>query len=217
MVILLDSFDPDPFSTCEPLWAQHPSASVFYSAMGQSFKLTRHYTLTSVKFRLCIMGSPSGSVKAVLYAHTGIFGSGNATGPALATSEVEDISQLPTYPTTALIEFSFIGDNQYVLETAVPYFIIIQTLSDTVVDISNNVRVAATFNFSVTHEGNAIFYRLSAWYSTTVQDILFYLYGNPASRTGYIGHLKPLALSGYEGTNEEYIKAKSDSGVLITS
>lgn len=102
-------------------------------SLGETFKTPNdgtNYYLTSVKFKVKKTGTPTGTLVAKLYAHTGSFGDGSTskpTGAALATSTTSlgnaDI-------TTSYVEYtwSFAGTYQLTANTA--YVIVLESSVD---------------------------------------------------------------------------------------
>lgn len=92
-------------------WSIFGAAS---SAVSQSFTATG-VTLDSAKFYLRkSVGSPTGNATAILYAHSGTFGTNSVpTGSALATSDPFDVSTLTS--SFQLATFNFTGVNRYAL------------------------------------------------------------------------------------------------------
>ena len=164
---LLDSY---PTGNAEA-WASFH----FFPCQGQTFKLTGDYEITKAKYYLTKVGSPTGTLVAKIYAHTGTFGiNGKPTGTALATStNTVDISTLPTWPSTALKDFYF--DN-WSSQPNVPYCLSFEVASGTI-DESNHPS-GANDTSSPTHEGNWFYYQ-SGWGYDPNYDAIFYLYGVP--------------------------------------
>ena len=135
---------------------------------GQSFTGDRR-KLTSVKFYIRRVGSPTGTVKAQLFAHTGTFGtSSNKTGSALASSSEIDVATLDT--DFGLVEFIFEGENQISLSNGTHYCIQL-TGFDMSGDVPNCVSMGR--DLEGTHSGN-FYYNAGV---VADSDLCFYVYG----------------------------------------
>ena len=96
--IIIDSYGVANFGALDTLTSTHPSASGAKSAWYQSFEAPVTANLSSVQFYIRKTLSPTGNAVAVLYAHTGTFGTSSApTGAALATSDEVDVPSLPKH------------------------------------------------------------------------------------------------------------------------
>ena len=144
-----------------------PVHAGWVTEMGQSFTAIEG-TLDSVQFYLDRTGSPSGDVYAVLYAHSGTYGtSSEPTGTPLAVSAPVASSSIPTSP-RSLVKFSF--DNTLSLEAGENYVIAIRhTAGD------DNNYVTGWLNFGSAHAGNRSEFQNSTW-SVVNWDLVFYLY-----------------------------------------
>jgi len=171
---LIDSFDgTDAFVY---LYGVHPAAGLVTSP-GQSFTTTgSSLKITSAKFYMKIYsGAPVANVAAVLYAHTGTYGSSSLpTGSILATSATYDTTALTS--SYQLIEFTFSGAQQYVMDASTYYCIAVQALSATTLDGSNVIAVGSTTTYA-THGGNAFNYE-NNWYASSGTDVFFFVYGD---------------------------------------
>ena len=175
MVDTIDSYAETEYDSDTSLAIVHPSDSAAYSCTGQSFTMigTNRY-LSSVKFYLSKTGSPTGVLRAILYAHTGTYGTSSVpTGTALATSDDFDTSTLTTSPT--LITFTFPESQRYLMIANAYYCIMIQVTSGTV-NNGNNINVGRDHD-SPSHSGNGSSYTNGAWVTTTY-DRIFYVYGS---------------------------------------
>ena len=138
---------------------------------GQSFNADAGYYFTSAKFRMRKESSPTGTIYAKLYAHTGTFGTnGTPTGSALE-SIGKDVSTLGG--TYAEVTFDFAGTT--LLTKDANYFICLEYAGG---DADNYVPVSAGSS-SPTHEGNSAVYNGSSW-STDSKDLYFKGYGTVA-------------------------------------
>lgn len=141
------------------------------SKYGQTFT-SIDGILDSCKFRIQKVGSPTGNAVAVLYAHTGTYGTdGTPTGSALATSDVFDVSTLTT--SHQLITFNFSGVNRYNIVNATHYCI---SLEYSLADASNYVAIAADSS-SPTASGNSFQYT-TGWVSGSGKDFIFFVYAS---------------------------------------
>ena len=138
--------------------------------LGQSFTGTAS-DLSSCKFYLQKNdGGSTGTLRALLYAHTGIFGSGGTpTGPILATSDTINVTSLST--SLGLVEFTFSGVEQYTMSSGTNYFILVELVAD----VNDNVNIGIDSS-SPTHAGNGYFSPFGA----QTYDICFYVYSGGA-------------------------------------
>ena len=141
-------------------------------ALGQTF-LGVGGKITSCKFYLKTVGSPSGNVYAKLYDHTGQYGStGKPTGDALAASDAVNVVTIGT--SVSLITFTFSGINQVQLQNGTPYCLVLST--DTVGDSSNYVYLGEDYQNSL-HSGNFFYSNdSSTWTANDTYDAIFYIY-----------------------------------------
>jgi hypothetical protein len=146
------------------------SAGLATKMVGQSFT-SNGWVLSSCKFYLRKNNSPTGSVYAKLYSHTGTFGSTGVPSTLLATSDAIDISTLST--SFALVTFTFTGAEKYAMVNGTNYFIVFD--ASAAGDGSNHVSVGVDTTSS-THAGNRANYTTS-WASTSA-DACFYIYGD---------------------------------------
>ena len=141
---------------------------------GQSFTCDSSAVLVSCRFYLKKAGSPTYSAKAVLYAHSGTYGtSGIPTGAALATSDIFDVATLTT--NYQLITFNFSGINQYQMIAGTHYVIMITNVGG---ETSNTLIGKA--DSAGTHDGNGVTRSLSG-YSASNKDLLFFVLTNGAT------------------------------------
>lgn len=139
-------------------------------AVSQSFDPgATSYSVTSCKFDLKKAGSPTGNATAVLYAHSGTYGTSSVpTGAALATSNNFDVSTLTT--SYVLNELTF--PTPYIIDANTKYTI---TFNFSGGDASNEVFLGSD-NSSPTHSGNIARY-VSSWTAAGGEDACFYVYG----------------------------------------
>ena len=141
---------------------------------GQSFKLTQGALITSVKFRLSKVNSPTGNLTAEIWAHSGTFGSGAVpTGSALAVSTNSiDVSTLPTDASASVLsELTF---TPYAIAANVPYFLI-------AAHTPSSPNFAELHGHNVgggsAHAGNGVQFISGNWVASASTDFDFYLYG----------------------------------------
>ena len=175
---LIDSYGESNQDYLIPILFLHPTTSVVPSEVGQSFtSLSTPYNILSVKFYLCKVGSPTGMAHAVLYAHSGIYGTFSApTGSPLATSENFDVSTLPSYPTLQLETFTFNTSQQYTLAASTYYCIDFQNPTSGTINSTNYILFGYD-GTSPTHSGNYFENWSSGWHSYDSRDAIFYVYG----------------------------------------
>lgn len=139
---------------------------------GQSFTNTNSITLSSCKAYLTKTGSPTGSIYAYIYAHTGTYGStGVPTGSALATSDAVDVSTLTG--SQALYTFTFSGANKITLTASTYYCLVIAYNGGN----SSNLINVFRDNSSSTHSGNWYYSGNASSWTAANQDMIFYVYG----------------------------------------
>jgi len=171
---LIDSYtDAGTYVTIKDL---HPSDSARTSANGQSFTSpATRFKITRAEFLIYKTGSPTGDAHAVLYAHSGVYGTSSVpTGAPLATSDSFDVSTLGG--AGVYIMFNFTGAQQVDLTPDTYYVIALEgPTAGTINDVSDwvNIRRDATG----AHSGNRIRYTNGAWAAEAAHDVNFYLYG----------------------------------------
>lgn len=142
---------------------------------GQSFTmLSSDYYLSSCKFYIKKLGSPTGNVTASLYAHSGTYGTSSVgTGNALATSTTSlDISTLDG-ETFSLQEFLF--DESFLMRANTYYVIVLNYNGGS---IGNTLNIGQDGS-SPGASGNRVYY-ISSWTGDSGYDVCFYVYGNSA-------------------------------------
>lgn len=147
-------------------------------AVGQSFAVPAvtapngfSYRMSSVKFYLKKVGSPTGNIQVVLNTHSGTFGTSSiATTPILAKSNTIDISTLTT--SYQLIEFTFPWWYQYQFNPSTNYHISVEYSGG---DASNYLNVACDSSSS-THAGNFSSKTGTTWTANSSLDCCFYVY-----------------------------------------
>jgi hypothetical protein len=147
-------------------------ASGGVTALGQSFT-GNDFVLDSAKFYGFKFGSPTGSIFAKVYAHSGTFGTSSVpTGSALATSDSVDVSTLSG--SFALITFTFSAADKIDLVSGTKYVVTIEYAGG---NGSNRVDIGYD-SASASHGGN--YCQLSGtWSAFSGLDTCFYVYGEP--------------------------------------
>jgi len=177
-VTLIDSYSEANQDGYACLQDNHPSDSTYYSSVAQSFQVLadKYYRLNNVKFYLRKYGSPTGIAYAVLYKHSGVFGtSSKPTGAVLATSDGIDVSTLTT--SYQLITFTFTGEQRYKLKAGEYYCIAFNAPATGTINPDNNIDVGLDGTAS-THDGNSAQFYLAAWDNEAIHDLCFYVYGD---------------------------------------
>lgn len=145
------------------------------SAVGQTFK-GKDAKAGLVSFYLGKYGSPTGSVYAKIYEHTGTFGtSGIPTGSPLATSEPIDVSSLTAYPDYDMETFDW--EEPYQLEREKDYVVTCEYSGGD----SSNLVFILTDDTSPSHEGNMVLYT-TEWIASTSYAVDFTLSGEAGPR-----------------------------------
>lgn len=175
MATLIDSYFATP-NTAGTGISSFISRAPYTVAVGQSFTNTNEIILDSAKFSLRKSGSPTGSMYAKLYAHSGVYGTSSVgTGTVLATSDAIDPSTLTT--SFALITFSFSGANRILLSASTYYCI------ECYYDGGSSLNgLSIGLSTPTGHSGNAFDYQTYAapnWRSSSSDDANFYVYGEP--------------------------------------
>lgn len=138
--------------------------------LGQAFR-SNGGTLDSAQFSLKRQSNPTGNISAKLYAVTGTYGTtAIPTGTALATSDVIDVSTIPT--TDGLFTFNFTGANRYLMINGTTYCIVLEYAGGD----SSNFITLHTDNTSPTHAGNQVYLQSGAWNANASIDACFYVY-----------------------------------------
>jgi len=183
--ILIDNYNESNRDGWATINGNHPSGAGDWarSAFYQSFQnLNGTHKITSVKFYLRKVGSPTGTSYVKLYAHDGTYGTSSVpTGDPLATSDGFDISTLTG--DYQLITFNFSGEQQYQMSPNSYYCIQLEAPSDGTVDTSNFIRVSQDES-TPTHGGNVGYWRNNGWIVISSHDGYFYVYGDAVSNTG---------------------------------
>lgn len=169
----------DTYETIKDL---HPSDSASYSAIGQSFQNgLANANLTIASFRVLKTSTPDGSSYAVLYTHSGVYGtSSEPTGAALATSDPINVNTFGAG--YAYVNYTFTGAQRYEMTANAYYCIVLVGPSVGTIDGTNYVRVASD-STTPTAPGNVVRYANGAWGHDDTRDIQFYVYGNAGAPT----------------------------------
>jgi len=211
----------DSYYTAAPAWNVYALYNGNYIIASQSFYNAVSTTLSSCKFYLSKLDSPTGNMVAKVYSYTGTPGTNaRPTGSALATSDTVDITTIPTYPTaTELITFTFSGAEKISLSATTYYCITIEYSGG---DSSNYLFVRA--DTSNPHSGNSGAYYPSSWDVSAGKDLIFYVYGiiptpNTYSTTrdkasAYTADANPTWKKGATIVN---YKQSGDGGVYMTA
>ena len=176
-MVLIDSYSETNQDTSGDANHIYPGVSGKPSDNGQSFTmLSTDHKLTSCKFYLKKVGNPTGVMRALLFAHSGTYGSSSLpTGNALATSDDFDPSTVGTV-VYALYTFTFSGANQYQMVANTKYCIDLRVISGT---WDNNNKISAGCDgSSPSHSGN-LFQYYGVWdHYSGAYDLCFYVYGD---------------------------------------
>lgn len=172
---LVDSYSESNQEYDKAMASLHPSVGSYESVVGQSFTSDNTQKLTSCKFYLKKIGSPTGNAVAKLYAHSGTYGTNSIpTGAALATSDNFDVSTLTT--SYQLVEFTVTGSEQYEMQSSTKYCIAFQNPTTGTINWDNRILIGVD-NSSPTHDGNSFMYDGSGWADWVSFDTCFYVYG----------------------------------------
>lgn len=137
---------------------------------GQSFT-GNGYNITSVKFYLRKVLSPTGNAVAKIYAHSGTYGTSSVpTGTALGTSGTLDVSTL----TTSFVLYELTFSTPVATVNGTKYVVTIEYMDGT----STNFIRAGTDSTTPTHGGNSCRLVGASW-TAYADDVCFYLYGTP--------------------------------------
>jgi len=138
-------------------------------AYGQSF-LGNGGRLSSASFWMRRILNPGGNVSAVLYAHTGTYGSGRGANPVLTSS----ITLTPAASIgTSYAWYNFDFDGTFEMADGTPY--VIAVYSDVVGDASNYIDLGYDIT-APTHAGSASNKNTSNVWSSAAVDYIFRVY-----------------------------------------
>jgi hypothetical protein len=139
----------------------------YVAGSGENRRIAQSFTAVDgllSKFAVWLRktGSPTGNITAVLYAHTGTFGTtGTPTGTALATSDALSAASVATVDTE--YTFTFSGVNQYSMTAGTNYWLSIEFSGGST---SNKIGVIMDIS-SPTAPGRAAYYNGTTWSFTT--------------------------------------------------
>jgi len=152
-------------------WGFHSS----YDGLGQSFTAIDG-TLDSVQFRLTKWGNPTGTLRAFVYSHSGLFGNASVPGTLLATSAPVDISTLTAViPADQLVTFAF--DNTVALDAGTNYVVTVERSG--FADADNGLAAVST-NDVPGHPGNGCTRQTGiGWMQNTSYDMVFSVFETP--------------------------------------
>lgn len=187
--------------------------------VGQVFKTPEifYYKLKQARFFLAKYGSPTGNLQAQIYAVTGTYGStAKPTGDVLAESAAVDSSTLTE---RQLVEFTFSGDNQIILEPDTAYAIGVAATTDTI--SGGDVVYFFTDNTAPTHAGNAFYIDEGFFGALPYADSLFYVYGEAYKGltiiAGENGLTYPAAgTTEYEVETDVIVYARPNRGYILS-
>ncbi len=141
--------------------------------VGQSFKPDRNGAIDQAKLVIGKTGAPTGNCRALLYSHSGTYGSGGTALSLLATSDNVDVSTLPSFGTSLYTTFTFSGAQRYQMTKDTAYFILLEYTGG---DALNNVGLTkSTANGAA---GNG----WSSFTGALTDDIPFYVYTSPLTK-----------------------------------
>jgi len=172
---IIESYREDKYDrVLGPIATLHPSTIWSAdSAESQSFIGTAS-NITGAGFYLRKYGAPSGLLHAVLYSHSGVFGSNSTPNAELARSDPVESSTLSSQ--FSLVIFAFSGDEQVTLEANIPYCIGLEGPTSGSLDDANNIQIGGDGS-SLSHGGNWARYRYNQWRDMSDFDMIFYVYG----------------------------------------
>jgi len=222
----LDSYYDSTPDSILSLFTPYPTSTGSGQAIGQCFKPSLTYRITSVQFELRKFGNPSGDLKARLYLmNANTYGNGGKPStdayPVITTplgvSDAVEASSLDT--SFSWITFTFTGSQKYLMTAETAYCICFMSELGANVDSSNYIQIAGSL--VGTHLGNCFIYYdntppvWGGYASSVSRDRNFKVYGEPLVE---IKGLKGEGVYGWDSTNEVHIKFKVDSdGILQTS
>lgn len=190
MATLVDSYTVLPTSDATSLY----NAST-YDSVGQSFDSGAGGDISTAKCYCHTNGSPTGSVYAKLYAHSGTFGTSSVgTGAALATSDAVDITTIGSVD--EWVEFTF--TSTYEMTASTKYVIMFYYQGG---DSSNKLWVMGE-GTTASHGGNRIRHTAAdAWSYNAANECLFEVYsksggGGGSSAPTVNGVSTPSAING---------------------
>lgn len=201
---IIDSYPENNYDrVLGPIATLHPSNTwSFDSAESQSFIGTAS-KIIGVGFCLRKYGAPSGLLYAVLYSHSGIFGSNSTPNTELARSDPVESSTLSSKFT--LVAFTFSGADQVTLAANIPYCLVLEGPMSGSVDDANHIQIGGD-GTSPSHGGNWARYRYGTWWEINDFDMIFYIYGYPLSMSSIHGRVMHSdGITPFSGANVELV------------
>lgn len=178
MSLIIDSYSESNKSS--DIYLGDGTEKGLYFSIGQSI-VGDGNVLDSIKFYIRKVGSPSGSLFARVYAHSGVFGTSSLpTGSVLASSDAVESSGIST--NYSLEVFTFSGSDKITLSNTTNYVIAIDYPS---ASGGNNYIMVGYDSSSPTHNGNFC-YKTGGetWYASSNSDLCFYVYGESTPTIG---------------------------------
>ena len=194
--------------------------SGYYEVYGAGQAFTGNGAkILSAKFHILMGGYIWESVHAVVYAHSGTFGSdGIPIGSPLAVSESIDVSELPT-SYADWISFNFIGSNQFQTVAGTKYFVVLEFVDHSASHYTF-LYLSLTNQASAFNGGTSVVYG-DDWGAFTSGRVMFQIIGDQAVPTYNITYVGNDASSGNALIdNNSYVKGDmvsiaSNSGSLV--
>jgi hypothetical protein len=169
MATIIDSYSESNYDASNTYYY---NSGIFGS--GQSFTGDGN-PIISCQFYLKKTNSPAGTLKVLIYAISGTYGTDSIpTGAVLATSDNVNTSSLGT--SFGLISFTFSGAQQITLTNGVHYFLVLELDG-----ITGGGSDSISFGYdgsSPTAAGNQASYFSGAWNAINTRDYCFYAYKN---------------------------------------
>ena len=173
--VLLDSYSEENQVSLVGL-----SSSTY--GIGQAFTPSETTTISkAVLYMSRTINVVSGSAVASLYAVSGTPGTNAVpTGPALATSDLVDVLEIPSGAGggKGLVEFPF--SSSYILESGTYYIIAVSM--ETPLEAGYGVTI---YTGSSDHQGNGATMNSGGTWSSSSADRIFYIYGNETETNTY--------------------------------
>jgi hypothetical protein len=139
---------------------------------GQSFTCGGNFILASAKFYLYKTGSPTGSVYAKLWSHSGTYGSSSIGATLLATSAALNVATLTTTPTQKTFTFS----GAEAINLSAGYYVVSLEYNG-----GNGTNCAFVYlSTSDVHGGNECYFT-DSWAYNASWDLRFEVLGDPVS------------------------------------
>ena len=152
----------------------HPSDSIYISAISQSFQIpgTTNRTLDSIKLQLWKFNNPTGNGYARIYTHSGVFGTSSVPGVLLASSDALNVASLGTTE-DVYATLTFSGVNKITLDPTQYYVLTFEAPAAGTVDLTNRIR---SNDRAAGIAGNYADYINGAWSANSLRDLGFYVY-----------------------------------------